>query len=272
MKDIAPAEIPAIKAKYSERPVKTEILYGIHPVREALKAARRGIFEVYIAQEKASGRLEKLTALSGSRSIAVKTVKGLRLKQLTGTAQHQGVAARVSPFPLKDISAIGHAIGSADRSDFLVLLDNVLDPQNLGAIIRTAVAVGVGAVIIPKKRSASPTPAVSRASAGALEHVFLARVTNMVNTIKILKEKGVWIFGMDPAATDSIYAVDLTGAAAIVIGGEEKGLRPLVKKHCDSVISIPQAGPVNSLNASTAAAVVMYEAFRQRRCGYDKGV
>jgi 23S rRNA (guanosine2251-2'-O)-methyltransferase len=253
--------------------VKTEILYGIHPVREALKAARRDIFEVYIAEEKASGRLEKLAALSGSLSLAVKTVTGLWLKQLTGTAQHQGVAARVSPFPLKDMSSIGHVLGSADRNDFFgVLLDNVLDPQNLGAIIRTAVAVGVGAVVIPKKRSASPTPAVSRASAGALEHVCLVRVTNMVNTIRIFKEKGIWVFGMDPAATDTIYTVDLTAAAAIVIGGEEKGLRPLVKKHCDSVISIPQTGPLNSLNASAAAAVVMYEVFRQRRFDYDKGV
>lgn len=252
--------------------MKTEVIYGFHPVHEALKAARRKFIEIYAAGDNTSERIRQVAVLAESMEIPLKRIRPSLMKQSAGTAHHQGVGAKVSRYPLMDIAFIIHKLESDNQNQFLVLLDNILDPQNLGAIVRTAVAVGVGAVIIPKKRSASPTPAVSRASAGALEHVFLSRVANMVNTIKTLKEKGIWIFGMDPAAKDSIYTVDLTDAAAIVIGGEEKGLRPLVKKHCDSLLSIPQTGPLNSLNASVAAAVVMYEVFRQRRYDYGKSV
>ena len=251
--------------------MKTEIIYGYHPVFEALRAARRKIFEVQIAGDKPSGRLEKVAALAASLNIDVSMVKTSRLNQSTATAQHQGVGAAVSLFPLKNIDHIIDKLGSAHQSQLLVLVDSVLDPQNLGAIIRTAVAVGVDAVVIPKNRSASPTPAVSKASAGALEHVNLARVTNMVTAIKTLKAKGIWIFGLDRAADVSMYSADLAGPVAVVIGGEEKGIRPLVKQHCDSMVSIPQRGLVNSLNASAAAAVVMYEILRQRTHSYVKG-
>ena len=152
------------------------------------------------------------------------------------------------------------------KSDpFLLLLDNIMDPNNLGALIRTALCVGVNGVIIPKDRSAQPTPTVSKVSAGALEHISLSRVTNMANTIKMLKENGLWIAGMDKISTESIFTCDMKAFSAIVIGGEEKGIRPLVKKQCDMLLSIPQTGPLDSLNASAAGAVVMYEAFRQRR-------
>ena len=140
-----------------------------------------------------------------------------------------------------------------------------MDPHNLGALVRTALCVGVEGIIIPKDRSVPPTPSVSKASAGAMEHIRLARVTNMVNTIKALKKKGLWIAGMEKTSNTSIFSSDLTGPIAIVIGGEEKGMRLLVKKHCDFLMSIPQTGPVNSLNASVAGAIAMYEVYRQRR-------
>jgi 23S rRNA (guanosine2251-2'-O)-methyltransferase len=244
--------------------MKTEVIYGFHPVFEALKAARRKVFNVQIAGDKPSERFEKVAALAASLNVDVDLVKTYRLNQLAGTAQHQGVVATVSLFPLADIVYIVDKRGSEHQNQLLVLLDSVLDPQNLGAIIRTAVSVGVDAVVIPKNRSASPTPAVSKASAGALEHVNLARVTNMVTAIKMLKAKGIWIFGLDRGADVSMYSADLAGPVAVVIGGEEKGIRPLVKQHCDSLVSIPQRGPVNSLNASAAAAAVLYEILRQR--------
>jgi len=125
--------------------------------------------------------------------------------------------------------------------------------------------VGIDGAVVPKDRSVSPTPTVSKASAGALEHIRLARVNNMVRTVKILKDLGLWIIGTDQNAQQSVYSNDLTGPIAIVIGGEEKGIRPLVRRNCDILISIPQVGPINSLNASVAGAVVMYEAFRQRQ-------
>ena len=231
---------------------------------EALKTARRKVFNVKIAGDKPSDRIEKVAALAASLNVDVKLVKTSRLNQLTGTGQHQGVGATVSLFPLADIAYIADKRGSVHHNPLLVLLDSVLDPQNLGAIIRTAVAVGVDAVVIPKNRSASPTPSVSKTSAGALEHLNLARVTNMVAAMKMLKTKGIWTFGLDRAADVSIYSADLAGPVAVVIGGEEKGIRPLVKKHCDFLVSIPQRGPINSLNASAAAAVVLYEIFRQR--------
>jgi len=244
--------------------VKTEILYGINPVLEAFKAGRRDFFAVYIAKKKILQRLEKVLTLTEAKKIPVEWVEISQLKSLTGTDQHQGIGARTSRFPLSGFSDIIDSIRPDDTNHLLLLLDNVMDPHNLGALVRTALCVGVNGIIIPKDRSVSPTPAVSRASAGALEHIHLVKVTNMVNTIEALKEKGLWIAGMEKTSAESIFFSDLTGHIAIVIGGEEKGMRPLVKKHCDFLMSIPQAGPVSSLNASVAGAVAMYEVFRQR--------
>ena len=244
--------------------MKKEILFGINPVLEALKAGRRNFFEVYIVKKKISERLERMLTLSKAKKIPVEWVEPSQLKSLTGTDQHQGIGASTSCFPLSGLSDIINGIRPDDTNHLLLLIDNVMDPHNLGALIRTALCVGVDGIIIPKDRSVSPTPAVSKASAGALEHIRLVSVTNMVNTMEALKEKGWWIAGMEKASDKSIFLTDLTGHMAIVIGGEEKGIRPLVKKHCDFLMSIPQAGPVNSLNASVAGAVAMYEAFRQR--------
>jgi len=244
--------------------MKTEILYGINPVFEALKADRRKIFEIYIADNKTSERIEKVVKYAESKKIFVKKVKSTQLKSITGTSQHQGISAKVNPYVMAGLADIISSDLVSENSRFLLLLDNVLDPQNLGAIIRTALGVGIDAIIIPKDRSAMPTPSVSKASAGAIEHVCLIRVTNMVETINVLKQQGVWVVGLDKGADKTVYSSDLTGSVAIVIGGEEKGIRPLVRKNCDFIVSIPQTGQVNSLNASAAAAIAMYEAFRQR--------
>jgi 23S rRNA (guanosine2251-2'-O)-methyltransferase len=245
--------------------VKKEILFGINPVLEALTAGRRIFFEVYVVKKKISERLKRILTLSEEKKIPVQRVEPSQLKSLAGTDQHQGIGVRTSSFPLSGISDIMDSGRPEDTNHLLLLVDNVMDPHNLGALVRTALCVGVDGIIIPKDRSVPPTPTVSKASAGALEHIRLARATNMVNTIKILKEKGWWIAGMEKASDKSIFLSDLTGRVAIVIGGEEKGMRPLVKKHCDFLMSIPQKGPMNSLNASVAGAVAMYEAFRQRQ-------
>jgi 23S rRNA (guanosine2251-2'-O)-methyltransferase len=145
------------------------------------------------------------------------------------------------------------------------MLDNIVDPQNLGALIRTALCVGIDGVVMPRDNCAPPTASVSSASAGALEHIDLCRVTNLVQTIKLCKSHGLWIFGMERGAEQSIFGGDLTGPIALVLGGEQKGIRPLVRKHCDMLFSIPQRGPIESLNVSAAGAVAMYEALRQRQ-------
>jgi 23S rRNA (guanosine2251-2'-O)-methyltransferase len=245
--------------------VKTEILYGIHPVYEMLASRRRNIHEIYLQKDNKSSRLDRLASLATHRGIRVKTVGSGDLKALVGVTGHQGAAARVDPFPLTAVSDIMAASEAKGGTHFLLMLDNVLDPQNLGAIIRTALCVGIDGVIMPKDHSAPPTPAVSKASAGALEHILLSRVTNLVQTIKHCKKSGLWVMGLDKEAERSIYDGDMTGSLAIVLGGEQKGIRPLVKKNCDFLVSIPQLGALDSLNASVAAAVAMYEALRQRR-------
>ena len=242
--------------------MKTEILFGIHPVIEALKAARREFFEVYLAKDKISKRVEMALSLIESSNISIKRVGASRLSTIAQTDMHQGLGARVSPYPTLPVTDILDRPGEGNY--FFLLLDSVVDSRNLGGLVRTALCVGIDGVVIPKDRSASPTPVVSKASSGALEHVCLSRVTNLVDTIKTLKEKGIWVAGTERDANQSLFASDLTCPLAIIVGGEEKGLRPLVKKHCDFLISIPQIGKVSSLNASVAGGVVMYEAFRQR--------
>lgn len=244
--------------------MNTEILYAVHAVGEALQAGRRRFFAVYVSEGRVSRRLEKVVELAASLKVPVQTVNPRLLKSISGTDHHQGVAARVGPYPFARLPDLFSRPRPAGINPLFLLLDNVVDPHNLGALVRTAFCVGVDGIIVPANRSAPPSPAVSKASAGALEHVFLTQVPNLINTIRILKEKGLWIAGMDRAGETSIFDSDLTSPLAIIVGGEEKGIRPLVKKHCDFLVSIPQAGTIDSLNVSVAGAVALYETFRQR--------
>jgi len=247
--------------------MKTELLYGIHPVAEALAASRRIFREVFVVADSSSKRLSIIESVAASKNIPVRRVAMTQLNRIVGDIAHQGTAARVGPYPLVDLTTVLAQASASDPSRFLVLLDTIVDPQNLGAIIRTALGVGVEGVVIPRDRAAGPTPAVSKASAGALEHLHLVQVTNLSATIRTLQGRGWWVYGMDRSAELSVFEVDLTGSVAMVIGGEEKGIRPLVKQGCDLLLSIPQRGPVGSLNASAAAAVALYEAYRQRSGG-----
>jgi len=239
--------------------MKTEILFGIHPVREALRADRRELGVLYIARTRSGERAKALAGMAESRGALVRTVASEKLRAIAGSEFHQGIAAEVGPYPLSSISEL------ADRPDpFLLVIDSVVDPHNLGALVRTALCVGIDGVILPKDRAAAPTPVVSKASAGAMEHIRISLATNIARTLEDLKKMGLWVFGTAVNGPRSIFESDLVGPIAIVIGGEEKGIRPLVRQQCDHLIAIPQKGPINSLNASVAGAVVMYEAFRQR--------
>ena len=243
----------------------TEVIYGIHPVVEALRAGRRQVHQIFLSTGAAtSRRLERLTALSAARNIPVGNTSPSTLERLAQSEAHQGVVARVSSYPVTTLSEVLASNRADSDSRFLIILDNLTDPRNLGAIIRSSLAVDVDAVVLPKDRSAGPTPAVSKTSAGALEHARLARVTNVVAAMRQLRESGFWLYGLAPDAEHSLYTADLTGPVALVIGGEERGMRPLVKKNCDRLLSIPQSDRVGSLNASVAAALAMYEVYRQR--------
>jgi len=245
--------------------VKKETLYGIHPVFEALKAKRRAFFNIYVSGDKPSNRIGKVVSFAEAQKIPILKVRPSQIKSMTDTDLHQGIAARVSSYPFANLSEITGNPKTTVENRFLLIMDSVVDPQNFGALVRTALSVGIDGILIPKNRSAQPTSAVSKSSAGALEHVRLAQVTNVVNTIKILKKNGLWIVGLDRTAGRSVFSGDFPDSVAIVIGSEHKGIRPLVKKHCDFLISIPQEGQVDSLNASVSGAVAMYEVFRQRK-------
>ena len=244
--------------------MKAEILYGFHPVYEALSAGRRTFHEIYISKQTAAKRIKQITSAAARQQLQIQEVSAVKLQRLAGTVSHQGVAAKVTAYPLVDVSDLLSDVESSKHSPVLLLLDHIVDPHNLGAMIRTAVCAGIDAVVIPKDRSAPPSPVVSKVSAGALEHIGLAQVNNLVRFIKILKDRDFWIVGLDPHAKGSIYDAELTAAIGLVIGGEEKGIRSLVKRNCDVLVSIPQTTKVGSLNASVAGAIVMYESYRQR--------
>jgi 23S rRNA (guanosine2251-2'-O)-methyltransferase len=247
--------------------VKAEILYGFHPVYEALRADRRTFHEIYILKQTHAKRIERIRSEAERQNILLKEVSPAKLQAIGGTVSHQGVMARVTAYPLVDTADLLEAVLPGAPPPFFLLLDHIVDPHNLGAIIRTGVCAGIDGVVIPKDRSAYPTPAVSRISAGALEYMRVAQVNNMARFVKTLKDQDVWIVGLDQNAGQPIYVADLTGAVGLVIGGEEKGIRSLVKRNCDFLISIPQCGPVGSLNASVAGAIAMYESYRQRSTG-----
>lgn len=246
------------------------ILFGYHPVHEALLARRRRIDAVFLGRGKGASRRQDVADVAESAGIEVKWVDPQQITAMVGHPRHQDVCARTGPYPqltLEDV--LLHGTGS-DMPPWFLLMDRIVDPQNLGAMARTAHCAGVHGLVLPKDHSAPLSAAASKASAGALEHIPVARVTNLADAVKCMKRSGVWVIGADRNGDQSVFDADLSGPLALVIGGEEKGLRPLVRKNCDYTVSIPQSGPVGSLNASAAAAVIIYESYRQRLAGGEK--
>lgn len=240
-------------------------IWGYHPVYETMRAGRRKVESIYMVLEKVRPRDDKLVRLARDCGISIKGTSAQQINTMVGHKRHQGICAKVSEYPVVSLESIMEQAESCGQDPFVLVLDQIVDPQNLGAIVRTAHCAGVHGVVLPKKHSAPPSAAVSKASAGALEHTWLAYVTNLAEALKKLKATGLWLAGSDQKGPGAVFEADLTGPLAIVIGGEEKGIRPLVKKQCDFLVSVPQKGRIGSLNASAAAAVVVYEAFRQRQ-------
>ncbi len=246
--------------------MKSEVLAGVHPVAEALAAGRRQIYELLVSERKdTSPRVSaiKKSARAHTPPIPLTAQPTRRLDETAGHRRHQGIAARVSPYPEIPFEELLPPDAAA-VPPFFLLIDDIVDVHNLGALVRSALCAGVTGVIVPKDRSAPPSPAVSRVSAGALEHIRFCRVTNLAVTVESLKKAGVWVFGLASGETRSIYTADLTGPLALVVGGEEKGIRPLVRSRCDMLLTIPMRGPLDSLNASVAGAVALFEAVRRR--------
>ncbi len=240
-------------------------LTGIHTVHEALEAGA-SIERIVIARGLRGERIEKIVQLARSRGVPVRFEERAQLDRLAGTREHQGVIALAGakrPLALEDLL---HKPGrEGAQKGLLVLLDGVEDPQNLGAVVRTALAAGADGLVLSERRAAGLTESVARASAGALAHLPIARVVNLARAMEELKEAGYWLVGLDERAEKNYTDADFTGPTGIVLGSEGKGLHELVRKRCDFLVSIPTTGPVRSLNVSVAAGVVLFEAIRQRR-------
>ncbi len=239
-----------------------EHIEGRHPVLEAIRSGRR-VRQVYLA-EGAHGSAVEIIKLAKTVGIPVTCVPRAELEAMTQGRVNQGVVALAEPRGYQDPDAILAAAARRGQAPLLVVLDGVEDPGNLGSVIRTAAAAGAHGVIFPKDRSAGLTPAAVKAAAGAADHIAVAREVNLARAIERLKGQGIWAVGADAAANRTYTDVDYTSPTAIVVGGEHRGLRRLVREKCDYLVSIPMAGPLNSLNASVAAAILIYEAVRQR--------
>jgi 23S rRNA (guanosine2251-2'-O)-methyltransferase len=240
-----------------------DILYGINPVREALRGNRRA-FELFVQTSASDHRIAKLIALAEEKGIAVRRRERADLERLAANSHHQGVVLRVAPFAYTDLDDVLAGRTSDSAPLFLLMLDTIQDPQNLGALIRSAACAGAQGVIIPKDRACGVTPVVEKASAGAVETLPVIQVTNLVQALERLKQAGCWAYGLAGEAGTDIYQTDLRGNLVLVIGSEGEGLRPLVRKQCDGLLAIPQYGGVSSLNASVAGGIVLFEAARQR--------
>ncbi|HHW31067.1 MAG TPA: 23S rRNA (guanosine(2251)-2'-O)-methyltransferase RlmB [Clostridiaceae bacterium] len=254
--------------KISERNLdmdtREDILEGRNPVLEALKSGR-SINKILIAKGEREGSIIQIIALAKENGVVVQEVERQKLNSLSQTKAHQGVIALVSAKAYVEVDDILEAASSKNEPAFIIILDEINDPHNFGSLLRTADAVGVHGVIIPKRRAVGLTPVVSKASAGAVEYVAVARVSNISQTIEYLKKKNIWVVGTDNTGEEEIfYDKDLTGPIALVIGSEGQGIGRLIKESCDFLVKIPMKGKISSLNASVAGAVVMYEILRQR--------
>ncbi len=235
-------------------------LTGFHAVEEAL-AAGRALDRIVIARGRHGERVEAVVQLARSKSVPVRFEERSQIDRLAGTREHQGIAALAAAKPALELEDL---LAAKTPQGLLVLLDGIEDPHNLGAIVRTALAAGAHGVVIPERRAVGLTDTVERASAGALAHLPVARVKNLVRAMEEMKEAGYWLIGLDERADKKYTEADFSGQVGIVLGSEGEGLHELTRKRCDFLVSIPTSGPVRALNVSVAAGVVLFEVVRQR--------
>jgi len=231
----------------------------------ALLESGKDINKIYISNGEKHGSINKIIAMAKERKILVTEINKSKLNKMAKEENNQGVIAIVPPFEYSDVDEILEYAKLKNEDPFIIILDGIEDPHNLGAIIRTAETAGCHGVIIPKRRAAGVNSTVSKVSAGAVEHIKIARVNNLIETIKQLKEQGIWIYGTDIEAENYYYSQDLTGPIAVIIGNEGFGMSRLVKENCDFLLKIPMKGKTTSLNASVSSGIIIYEAAKQKK-------
>lgn len=251
-----------MKKDKDKNEVNADVISGRNPVSEAIRS-NRPIDKILVARGEKSGAVIGIIAKARDRQIPIKEVDRTKLDYISGNSAHQGIAAFAAAKDYSTVDEILEYAQSRGEAPFIIVLDELEDPHNLGAIIRTAECAGVHGIIIPKRRSASLSYTVAKASAGAIEYMRVARVTNISGLIDSLKDKGIWVYGADMNGTD-YEKCDFSGACAIVIGNEGKGISRLVREKCDVIVSLPMKGKINSLNASVAAGILMYKAMKNR--------
>ena len=239
-----------------------KLLYGFHAVGARVRAAPGSVRELLIDMSRQDARMQQFLARAQAAGLTVVSAEAARLDALAGTHRHQGVVARVEP--LDRLFTLDAVLDAAAGVPLVLGLDGVTDPHNLGAVLRTADAAGVHAVFAPKDRAVGLTPAVAKVASGAADTVQYIMVTNMARALAALRERGLWVVGAAGEAQDTLYAAEMTGPTALVLGAEGSGMRRLVREGCDQLVHIPMLGSVDSLNVSVAAGVCLFEAVRQR--------
>ncbi|WP_370831575.1 23S rRNA (guanosine(2251)-2'-O)-methyltransferase RlmB [Clostridium sp.] len=256
-KVISPAKETNIDA------IREDLILGRNAVIEALKSDRT-IECLYVSKGDLEGSIKVALGLAKEKGVVVKEADRRKLDTMCEGLNHQGIVAKVTPFKYCEVNDILEFAEKKEEKPFIVILDEIEDPHNLGSIIRTAELCGVHGIIIPKRRNVGVTSTVYKCSAGAIEHMKIAKVTNINATIDMLKEKGIWIYGADIDGRDYSYNTDFSGACALIIGSEGKGISNLTLKKCDLLVKIPMVGKINSLNASVAGGIMMYEVLKGR--------
>lgn len=247
---------------------REDLIEGRNAVIEALKSKNTTIEQIFLRQGNVSGSINIILAKAKEQHIVVKYVDRKKLDKISQTGAHQGVIAQITPYKYCEVEDILEYAREKKEVPFIVILDEIEDPHNFGAIIRTAEICGAHGIIIPKRRNVGITPVVYKSSAGAVEHIKICKVTNLNTVIEKLKRDGIWIYGADMSGENYCFDVDFKGPVALIIGSEGRGIAKLTKEKCDVLVKIPMVGKVSSLNASVAGGILMYEILKQRiKCG-----
>ena len=239
-------------------------LFGVNPVKERLKTSPRDILEIVVAKDRQSGAVRSVEQEARGLGLPVRQLESQALDRLAGGERHQGIAAKVAAYSYCDFDGLLQALSASPGPNSILVLDSVTDPRNFGALLRTAEAVGISHVVIPKDRSVGVTPVVFKASAGAASHLRIYRVTNLRRSIASLKGQGYWVVGLSAGASQSLYGRIYPDKLVVIVGNEGKGIRPLIERECDFIVSIPMMGKISSLNVAVAGGVFLYEVLRQR--------
>lgn len=263
LKDKVQRKIQSERAKEEEKKVDDSIIFGRNAVMEVLKGTK-SIEYIYTTEGEKEGSINKILGMARDKNVLIKYVDRKKLDLMTNRGSHQGLVAKITDYIYSDVSDILVLAKERKEKPFVIVLDEIEDPHNLGSLIRTAELTGAHGLIIPKRRSVGVTATVYKTSAGAVENMKVARVTNLAQEVENLKKAGLFVYGADMDGEEKVYEADFSGPCALIIGNEGKGISQILKDKCDKVVSIPMVGKLNSLNASVAGGILMYEVMKGR--------